>query len=91
MYLSFQFTEIVFNHMRKGGKALQVIEPLTYEAAMAAVRQVEENVQFIANNREQLTEWFEKNYPGSGAASLFKSAMLLFLTLLLTCRIGFNL
>lgn len=57
----------------------KVVEPLTYEAAMAAVRQVEENVQFIANNREQLTEWFTKNYPGSGAVSgsLFKSVLLI--------------
>lgn len=61
--------------MRKSN--LQTLEPRNYEAAMAAVRQVEENVQFVANHRDQLRDWFEENYPGSAAAFLSSRILIL--------------
>lgn len=77
-----QFNEIVFTHMR--AKALQTIEPVTYQAALSAVRQVEENVQFLTNHRDQLSDWFKENYPSSAVKLIsWKSFMLSMVFLLI--------
>lgn len=55
-------------------KAVETIEPVTHRAVLTAVRQVEENVQFLTNHREQLTTWFKENYPASSAMALFYSS-----------------
>lgn len=64
---------------------METAEPLSYQAAMSAVRQVEENVQFITNHRDQLTVWFEKNYPGSSAALSSARLILVLGGLLVLC------
>lgn len=69
-------------------KAVETIEPVTHRTVMAALHQVEENVQFLTNHRDQLTTWFKENYPSSSAVALFYSSsrMLVLLGVLFMCR-----
>lgn len=69
----------------RSNRAMETAEPVSYQAAMSAVRQVEENVQFITNHRDQLTVWFEKNYPGSSAALSSARLVLVLAALSLLC------
>lgn len=56
-------------------ESVRSLFPRTYAAAMNAVRQVEENMQFRLNHQDLIKRWFNDNYSGSKAKLIINSVL----------------